>query len=262
MRCNGLLGCFVASLALACSTCGGDAAKGDANCAQVPTSVLRPEILGGGGVAVGSAPACGPFEGDPGVARLRVEAVNINRHESVVNGHTTYVTILKTVRTDQPDPCGLQLSVVLVDQVLDVSPGTEISWLHRADIRNPELDVSVTSTLRGKSGQLILAVVLETRPAVWRPQDLDGLSISIDPPVCRSSDGNGLAVGHLKTAGEDCAVRNETQATCNLWGRPHAVWMLQAQHGPAKKSEFGHASTETMSFTIMDPKYRRLGPPQ
>jgi hypothetical protein len=135
------------------------------------------------------------------------------------------VTVISTTRMDLPTPCGVALWIMLRDERVDLAPGTIVRYATRHTIRNPENDVSSSTTLSDAGGHLLLAYVSGQRPEVWDADFFPGITLGLEQgSYCqpRGFQIRELRV-HLKAGTDDCALDCYTRRCCTLAGTTFEV---------------------------------------
>jgi hypothetical protein len=173
----------------------------------------------------GSAPRCQDQDQVPPPGwRIKVEKVVVQPYGNDPASHH-FVTVVSGARMDLPAPCGVAIWIMLRDEEVNLTAGTVIRYATKRTIRNPENDVSSSTTIRDADGHLLLAYVAGQRPPVWDAEFFPGVTLDLEQGSFCQQRGfkvRQLRV-HLKAGSEDCALDCYTRRCCALGGETFEV---------------------------------------
>jgi hypothetical protein len=208
----------------------------------------------------GSSPTCPDTDGIPMPGwLLKIEKVDVQPYAGDPTSRHL-LTLVNALRMDVPAPCGVGIWIMLRDEKVDFTVGQAIRYATKRTVRNPETDVSSTTTIRDEQGHLMLAYVAGQRPEIWDADLLAEMSLALEEQIlCRSSGFNvdELRV-HLRTSNEDCALDCYAHRCCVLGGREFEVRADLAVHYGDKT---GPASDEVNLLIRQSGLVSRVPPP-
>jgi hypothetical protein len=173
----------------------------------------------------GSSPRCQDEDQVPPPGwRIKVEKVVVQPYGSDPASHH-FVTVVSGSRIDLPTPCGVAIWIMLRDEKVNLAVGTVIRYATKRTIRNPENDVSSSTTIRDADGHLLLAFVMGQRPQVWDAEFFPGLTLGLEQGAFCQQRGFKVRQlrAHLKTGSDDCALDCYTRRCCTLAGETFEV---------------------------------------
>jgi hypothetical protein len=167
-------------------------------------------------------PSCSLLDEEPVPPGWQLKVEKILPPQLHPNTTDHYDTRIVASRVRNGAMCSVTIAMELRGESFVLPLGSTIQYIQKNTIRNPEADVSLTTTIRDVDGKLILAYVGGTRPEVWDSDVLPELSIALTPVCARTPDITALRVS-LSSGTETCVLEDSTARCCSIGGRTFQV---------------------------------------